>query len=67
MIEVITMHKKDAPAAVQVRLSATEQIPHTNSDFIVCSAIGRLSGKLSTTASRGASIGLNYGSLRAAL
>ena len=59
------MHKKDAPVAIQVRLSAMEQIPHTNSDFIVCSAIGRLSGKQSTIVLRGGSIGLNCGSLRA--
>lgn len=61
------MHKKDAPAAVQVRLSATEQIPHTTSDFTVCSATGRLSGRQSTTVLRSTSIGSNSGSLRAVL
>ena len=59
------MHKKDAPDAVQVRLSVTEQIPHTNSDSIVCSAIGPLSGKQSTIVLRGGSIGSSCGSLRA--
>jgi len=61
------MHKKDAPDAGQMTSNSTEQIHYTNSVFSVYNASERLSGKLSTTASRGASIGLNYGSLRAAL
>jgi hypothetical protein len=65
MIEVKKMHKKDAPDANRVRLSATEQILHINSDFIVCNVIERLSGKRTTTVLRGGSIGSNCGSLRA--
>jgi len=61
------MHKKDAPDADQVRLSATEKILHTNSDFIVCNVIEHLSGQQSTTVLRGVSIGSNCGSLRAVL
>ena len=61
------MHKKDAPRAIPLMLNAMERMRCTNSVFSVYNASKRLSGKLSTTASRGASIGLNYGSLRAAL
>ena len=61
------MHKKGAPDAGQVTLYSTEQIPHTNSDFTVCSATGRLSGRQSTTVLRSTSIGSNFGSLRAVL
>jgi hypothetical protein len=61
------MHKKDAPDADQMRLSATGQTLHTNSDFIVCNVIERLFGRRSTTVLRGGSIGSNCGSLRAFL
>ena len=61
------MHKKDAPNAGPVQLNATEQIHYTSSDFIVCNAIGHLSGKRSTTVLRGTGIGSNCGSLRAFL
>jgi len=61
------MYKKDAPDADQVPLNATEQIHYTSSDFIVCNVIEHLSGKRSTTALRGVSIGSNCGSLRAVL
>jgi hypothetical protein len=67
MIEVIMMHKKGAPNADQTTLCCMEQIPHTNSDFIVCSATGRLSGKQSTTVLLSTGIGSNSGSLRAVL
>ena len=60
------MHKKDVPGAILLMLNAMERMRCTNSVFSVCNASERLSGKLSTTASRGASIGLNCGSLRAA-
>jgi len=61
------MHKKDVPGAILLVLNAMERTHCTNSVFNVCNAGERLYGKLSTTASRGASIGLNCGSLRAAL
>ena len=61
------MHKKDDPNAGPGQLNATEQIHYTSSDFIVCSAIGHLSGKRNTTVLRGIGIGSNCGSLRAFL
>jgi len=67
MIEVVMMHKKGAPNADQMMLCSTEQIHYTNSDFIVCSATGHLSGRQSTTVLRSTSIGSNFGSLRAVL
>ena len=61
------MHKKDAPDADQVLLDAMEKMHYTDSVFIVCNVIERLSGKRSTTVLHDVNIGLNCGSRRAVL
>jgi hypothetical protein len=45
IIEVISMHKKDAPNADQLLLNVMERINYLSNDFIVYIAIERLFGR----------------------
>lgn len=61
-IEVITMHKKVVPTAVQHTLSVMALPNSISSGFAASNAAEHLSGKNRVTALTAGSIGSNYGS-----
>jgi hypothetical protein len=60
------MHKKDAPSADHTTSNSMEEMSYTSSDFSVCFATRRLSGKQAIAGLHGISIGSSCGLLRAA-
>ena len=60
------MHKKDALSADHTTSNSMEEMSYTSSDFNVCFATGRLSGKQAIAGLDVISIGSSCGLLRAA-
>ncbi len=60
------MHKKDARDVAQAMSNGMEKLNYTNSVLDVCNARGLSFGKYPLIALVGASVGLSYGSQRAA-